>query len=553
MPIDFSFLDAGAPQKENPVKSDTANVSIRVDADSLLLCDGEYIEQPFKAGVITKIELPLGQHLLEFICEENPDVKVEKIVNFPKAGKSYLVIVNEFKAAQAEAGATCIIPEGVEALVSQQEFMRYYKGESKVQLPSTLKIIGDYKGNTIFGDTKRETRNKHKRQIEELRDDNEFEDASRLEKILEKEEKEKICIKHIDMSRCTKLESIGKKAFMYCYDLSKVILPNSLVEIQDYAFKCCERLQEIVIPSSVTRIGEQAFCRCGGLTSIEIPNGVKSIEWCTFFGCTSLTSVTIPNSVTSIGESAFNECSSLEKIDIPTKTRIGKYAFEKCHKLKKIKKVEPEASEGDTKLIATNEAKHKADEEEAKRLEELKTTINGHKFVDLGLPSGLKWATCNVGASSPEECGDYYAWGEVKTKSSYTEENSVNYRKHLSDISGDSTYDVARKKWGASWRIPTYEEFNELMDKCKLQEIIQGGMNGYKVTGPNGNSIFLPAAGRREESWLKHKGKHVGYWSATPSGRFGDNTFAYSLDHFFNPIVSDCSRYYGYSVRPVSK
>lgn len=83
--------------------NDTAVVTIRVDVDSLMLCDGEYIEQPLKAGVITKIKLPLGQHLLEFLSEEDPDVKVEKVVDLVETGKSYLVVVNELKAAEAAA------------------------------------------------------------------------------------------------------------------------------------------------------------------------------------------------------------------------------------------------------------------------------------------------------------------------------------------------------------------------------------------------------------------------------------------------------------------
>ena len=81
--------------------NDTAVVTIRVDVDSLMLCDGEYIEQPLKAGVITKIKLPLGQHLLEFLSDEDPDVKVEKVVDLVETGKSYLVVVNELKAAEA--------------------------------------------------------------------------------------------------------------------------------------------------------------------------------------------------------------------------------------------------------------------------------------------------------------------------------------------------------------------------------------------------------------------------------------------------------------------
>jgi hypothetical protein len=113
MAIDFSFLEGVAPkQEEAPKKTDMANVTIRVDADSMLLCDGEYMDQQFKAGIITKIQLPTGQHLLEFLSEENPDVKVEKVVDFIEAGKSYLVIVNELKAALSKFHADAAVALG---------------------------------------------------------------------------------------------------------------------------------------------------------------------------------------------------------------------------------------------------------------------------------------------------------------------------------------------------------------------------------------------------------------------------------------------------------
>jgi hypothetical protein len=118
MAIDFSFLEGAAPQKEeSPVKSDTASVTIRVDADCMLLCDGEYLDQQFKAGMITKIQLPTGQHLLEFLSEENPDVKVEKVVDFIEADKSYLVMVNELKAALSKFQAETIISLGTKKYI----------------------------------------------------------------------------------------------------------------------------------------------------------------------------------------------------------------------------------------------------------------------------------------------------------------------------------------------------------------------------------------------------------------------------------------------------
>ena len=103
MAIDFSFLDAAAvSQPQQHPQDGVANVTLRVDADALLLCDGEHIDIELKAGVVKKTQLPVGQHLLEFLSEENPDAKVEKVVDFPVAGKSYLVMVSELKEALAK-------------------------------------------------------------------------------------------------------------------------------------------------------------------------------------------------------------------------------------------------------------------------------------------------------------------------------------------------------------------------------------------------------------------------------------------------------------------
>ena len=177
-------------------------------------------------------------------------------------------------------------------------------------------------------------------------------------------------------------------------------------------------------------------------------------------------------------------------------------------------------------------------------------TINGHEYVDLGLPSGLKWATCNVGAETPEDYGDYYAWGETSTKSEYTKENSLTNGKSMSDISGNITYDVARTEWGSSWRLPTRSEFEKLRKKCKWIWTTQNGVWGCKVTGPNGNSIFLPAAGHRDGSSLDVAGYGGYYWSSRPY----DTGNAYFLNFdTFQHRTNWLNRDLGYSVRPVSE
>ena len=179
--------------------------------------------------------------------------------------------------------------------------------------------------------------------------------------------------------------------------------------------------------------------------------------------------------------------------------------------------------------------------------------ISTQKKVNLGL--SVCWAGWNVGASSPEGYGDYYAWGETSTKSSYTESsyqyhNGSDYVNIGSNISG-TRYDVARAQWGGSWRLPTKAECQELNNRCTWTWTSYNGINGYKVTGPNGNSIFLPAAGRRDGSGLDDSGSDGYYWSGSPDESY--QYYAYGL-HFDSGarIVSDfLFREYGLAVRPV--
>lgn len=175
--------------------------------------------------------------------------------------------------------------------------------------------------------------------------------------------------------------------------------------------------------------------------------------------------------------------------------------------------------------------------------------INGHQYVDLGLTSGLLWATKNVGAENPEEAGDWYAWGEIETKSEYTRENSLTLGDEIGDISSDPLYDVAADKWGDSWRIPTSYEYMELLDECVFVWTDEDGIIGYNVTGPNGNSIFFPAAGFYANSDVIDRGYQGNYWTSTPSSE--TNAYEFYLDSE-NPSIIFSEKFYGQNVRPVS-
>ncbi|MBR2153604.1 MAG: Ig-like domain-containing protein [Bacteroidaceae bacterium] len=158
-------------------------------------------------------------------------------------------------------------------------------------------------------------------------------------------------------------------------------------------------------------------------------------------------------------------------------------------------------------------------------------TVTDHEYVDLGL--SVKWATMNVGANAPEEYGDYFAWGETNSKTDYSWENykwcngsETTMTKYCTDsdygtVDNRTTLelsdDAARANWGGTWRIPTHDEFTELRTKCTWEWTSLNGVNGRKVTGPNGNSIFLPAAGYRDDSSLDNAGSSGSYWSSSLS------------------------------------
>ena len=188
------------------------------------------------------------------------------------------------------------------------------------------------------------------------------------------------------------------------------------------------------------------------------------------------------------------------------------------------------------------------------------TYPDDERWVDLGL--SVLWAAYNVGASSPEEYGGYYAWGETSTKSDYTEKNYKFYNPSTgvgttgdfdfigNEISGTS-YDVAHVQWGGGARMPTLAEVQELVNNCTFKYGTYNGVKGNYVTGPNGNSIFLPFAGGRSYGNLYDEGSSGGFWSGTC---YDDGYGAYGLNCYKdNGSWNYCSRYGGQSVRPVTE
>lgn len=186
------------------------------------------------------------------------------------------------------------------------------------------------------------------------------------------------------------------------------------------------------------------------------------------------------------------------------------------------------------------------------------------EVVDLGL--SVKWASCNLGASTPEEFGAAYAWGELVEKAEYTWDSYSFWNDldgdgeitwdELENIGNieDTKYDVAKAKLGGNWRMPTSAEFDELLKKCRWEWVNQNGVTGRKVTGPNGNSIFFPATGQYTDEGLKLRGAQGFYWSGTLTTVFNNHNKADRL-YFCASFCrwQDDYRCIGGFIRPVCK
>ena len=177
-------------------------------------------------------------------------------------------------------------------------------------------------------------------------------------------------------------------------------------------------------------------------------------------------------------------------------------------------------------------------------------------LIDLGLPSGTKWACCNVGADTPEAYGGYYAWGETKEKSTYSWSSYIHCDgtqqtcHYLGSNIAGTDYDVAHVKWGGSWVMPSRAQQYELISNCTYEWTTVNGVKGGKFTSNiNGGSIFLPAAGYRNASGLYNAGTYGYYWSSTQNP---SSTAAYGL--YLNSSETDTyddDLYFGQSVRPI--
>jgi hypothetical protein len=178
-------------------------------------------------------------------------------------------------------------------------------------------------------------------------------------------------------------------------------------------------------------------------------------------------------------------------------------------------------------------------------------TVNGFEYVDLGLPSGTKWAASNIGAKVPESTGSYFAWGEISPKSEYTQANYLYYGLEISDISGNPSYDAATAILGSEWRMPTQADFEALMNECVWEWFDNDGYGYFVVTGANGNQITLPTPGYFIDSAATGVGIAGMYWTSNcvidATGDKAVNVFLRSLYQ----VVNQQDRSLGMNIRAV--
>ena len=384
--------------------------------------------------------------------------------------------------------------------------------------------------------------------------------------------------------------AIGQSAFGYCISLPSVILPESVRIIEYEAFRGCSSLSTVAIPNSVTNIGGSAFYDCEGLTSVTISNSVVRVGSSSFYNCSSLNTVTFGKNVRLIGPEAFKGCSSLNKVvalmrqpisisssvfdGAPTEScnlhvRQGsKTSYENQDVWKDFMITEDaedyavvEVGEssiegdvngdeainaaditalydcmlnGDQTYVATSDVNGDGhiNSADVTAIYDILLGNDIHEYVDLALPSGTLWATMNIGASSPEEAGDYFAWGETDPElkryyefftykwccGTYNTMTKYCYRQDIGIIDNknelDPDDDAATVNWGPKWRMPSKGQLKELLDECTWEWTNVNGANGYLVTSKhNGASLFLPVPGFY--SWEEHYGYNTGsrYWA----------------------------------------
>ena len=385
-------------------------------------------------------------------------------------------------------------------------------------------------------------------------------------------------IRTIDLPQS--LTHIASYAFRGCSALSDIVFPSSLINIDSYAFENCIAIESMVFPDSVSLVSKYAFSGCTGLLTISFGSETKIGEYA-FSRCSSLVSVVLPSHLTVISEGLFQNCRALKsiiwpasllyiqknafygatiayeneesKIELPASvTSIGSQAFYGAKhiiipSLSAVSIANDSFTGGHTLIyvpqdmlemykIRTNWSEYVG---QIYPLDSFPATISFAvaDAIDLGL--SVKWASWNVGATTPEGYGYHYAWGETTVHwsdsgyesnykwSDYSKYNTKTaYGPVDNNTELDPEDDAAHVNWGGNWRMPTREEWTELMENCTWTWVTENGVAGYEgISKLNNNRIFFPAAGYRYVSNPTYAGNSGMYWSSSLHTDYPNNAW----------------------------
>lgn len=318
----------------------------------------------------------------------------------------------------------------------------------------------------------------------------------------------------------------------YKASITSIVLPYGLTHIGNYAFYQCRGITDIDLPAALLSIGDYAFAETG-LQQVCIPEGVTTIGGSAFAamcsttaGTTPLKRVYLPNSLTSIGAYALYY-NPLKFLTYPASANSFSTPYRGAYPANEIYaswKTDIPTRQGRVEAVASPRLKmhipygttalYRA--KDWARIYQLVEDVD-ERAIDLGL--SIRWASCNVGATSPEENGEYYMWADTLggwdsyvranypyyKNNQYTRYNATDHRTRLIPFD-----DVAYIRWGETWRMPTKDEWHELFTQCTWEKEKLNDVWVYKVTGPNGNYIYIPLPGYIEGTF--HSPEADGYY-----------------------------------------
>ena len=327
----------------------------------------------------------------------------------------------------------------------------------------------------------------------------------------------------------------------YKESITSIVLPVGLTRIGNYAFYQCRGVTDIDLPAALLSIGDYAFAETG-LQQVCIPEGVTTIGGNAFAamcgttaGTTPLKRVYLPNSLTSVGAYALYY-NPLKYLTYPTSANSFSTPYRGAYPANEVYaswKTDVPFRQGRVESIGSPKRKMHIpygttslyQAKDWARIYQLVEDVD-ERAIDLGL--SIRWASCNVGATAPEENGDLYAWGDTLTRSTYNRAtypycgSSVNTLTKYCTRAANGTVDnrstliafddAAYINWGETWRMPTWTEWNELITQCTWKDTTYNDVPVWQVTGPNGNSIYLPIVGYTNTSTLM---PGCFYWSST--------------------------------------